>query len=238
MKVVTLLALCLCALAALAAVGQLSAQTSTMGVGGTTTLAPGTAVPTTSSPLAPTSVSGANALPIAAATGATPTVLNVVEITQQVPAGTTTVTAFTVPAGQTLIVTDVLLTNTSTAATCGAAINRAGGSTTTTSPTTGTTTATTPSTTGTTPNATTSTTTPGTTTPTVAGTITQSDSTITGPLCLAPRTTTVLNLTTGIEFGPGQAVQLVNGPDTTATAATTATAGSIGFSLRGILVSG
>ena len=66
MKVVTLLALCLCGLVALAAVGQLSAQTSTMGAGGTTT----------SSPLAPTTVSGANALPIAASTGTTPTVLN------------------------------------------------------------------------------------------------------------------------------------------------------------------
>src|SRR5262249_23699873 len=160
-------------------------------------------------------------------------------ITQQVPAGTTAVTAFTVPAGQTLIVTDVLLTNTSTAVTCGAAINRAGGTTSATSSTTGTTpgtTVTTPGTTVTTPSATTPGTTPtapGTTatlgtgpsttavpgtTPTVAGTITQTDSTITGPLCLAPRTTTVLNLTTGIEFGPGQAVQLVNAPDTTATA--------------------
>src|SRR2546430_11089622 len=61
-----------------------------------------------------------------ATTGA-PVVLNIVEITRLVPSGTTAVSAFTVPAGQTLIVTDALVTNMSTAATCGAAINRAGG---------------------------------------------------------------------------------------------------------------
>jgi hypothetical protein len=45
-----------------------------------------------------------------------------------------------------------------------------------------------------------------------------------------------LALTTGIEFGPSQTVQLINAPDTTA--GTTAAAGgtAVGFSLRGILV--
>jgi len=249
MKLVTLLALCLCALVALGAAGQLSAQTSTMGA--TPTLSPGSTTATTTSPLAPTTLSSASALP-AATTGATPTVLNVVEITRLVPAGTTTVTAFTVPTGQTLIVTDVLVTNTSTEAVCGAAINRAGGSTTTTGSATGTTgttatgttptTSTTTGTTTTTPGTGTSTSaTPGTTTPTLAGTLTQTDSTITGPLCIAARTTTPLNLTTGIEFGPGQTVQLVNSTDTTAantTAGTTPTAGAVGFHLRGVLVAG
>src|SRR2546430_13282119 len=61
-----------------------------------------------------------------ATTGA-PVVLNIVEITRLVPSGTTAVTAFTVPAGQTLIVTDPLVTNPGTAAPCGAPINRASG---------------------------------------------------------------------------------------------------------------
>jgi len=76
--------------------------------------------------------------------------------------------------------------------------------------------------------------------PTLAGTLTRTDSTITGPLCVAARTTTPLPLTTGIEFGPGQTVQLMNVPDaTTATGtAATATAGAVGFHLRGMLVAG
>jgi len=126
-------------------------------------------------------------------TTATPVVLNIVEITRLVPSGTTAVTAFTVPAGQTLIVTDALVTNTGTAATCGAAINRAGGTAaavTTPAATTATgTTTTTPTTTGTTATA------PGTVSagvPALAGTLTQTDSTITGPLCIAARTTTPL----------------------------------------------
>ena len=134
------------------------------------------------------------------ATTATPTVLNVVEITHTVPAGTAPVTAFTVPAGQTLIVTDVLVTNTGASATCGGAISRAAGA--------------------------------------AAGTITQTDSTVTGPLCVASRTTTALPLTTGIEFGPGQTVQLINTPDPTApvAAAPAAATGGLAFHLRGMLV--
>lgn len=246
MKLVTVLALCLCGLVALTAAGQLSAQTSTMGVGGTTTLAPGTAIPTTSSPLAPTTISSPSALPIAAATGTTstgttPTVLNVVEITRLVPAGTTAVTAFTVPAGQTLVVTDVLLTNTGTAGACGAALNRAGGSATTpsatfTTPPTSTTTTNTGTTATTSGTGTTTTAVPGTTTPALAGTLTQTDSSITGPLCIAPLTTTQLNLSTGIEFGPGQTVQLVNAPSSTSATGTATTAGAVAFHLRGVLV--
>jgi hypothetical protein len=174
------------------------------------------------------------------ATTATPVVLNIVEITRLVPSGTTAVSAFTVPAGQTLIVTDALITNTGTEATCGAAINRAGGTAaavTTPTATTATGTTTTPSTTATTSG------TASAGVPTLAGTLTQTDSTITGPLCVAARTTTPVPLTTGIEFGPGQTVQLMNVPDATTatgTAATgtaaTATAGAVGFHLRGMLV--
>jgi hypothetical protein len=49
-----------------------------------------------------------------------------------------------------------------------------------------------------------------------------------------------LPFTTGIEFGPGQTVQLMNVRDTTTTtgvaATATTTTGSIGFHLRGLLV--
>ncbi len=55
------------------------------------------------------------------------------ELTQVVPSGSTGVTAFTVPAGSALIVTDVILTNTGTTASCGAAIARGGAATTGTS---------------------------------------------------------------------------------------------------------
>ncbi len=140
------------------------------------------------------------------------------------------------------IVTDALVTNTGTEATCGAAINRAGGTgaaVTTPTATTAIGTTTTPSTTATTSG------TASAGVPTLAGTLTQTDSTITGPLCVAARTTTPLPLTTGIEFGPGQTVQLMNVPDATTatgTAATgtaaTATAGAVGFHLRGMLVAG
>jgi len=215
MKLASVLGLCLTVLVALVAAG-VSAQTMSTPAG----------TPTVSA---------------SPATAGTPVVLDIVEITRLVPSGTSAVTAFTVPAGQTLIVTDALVTNTGTEATCGAAINRAGGTAAAvTTPTA--TTATTTTTTATTATA------PGTVgVPTLAGTLTQTDSTITGPLCVAARTTTPLPLTTGIEFGPGQTVQLMNVPDATtptgtaapgATATTAATAGAVGFHLRGMLVAG
>ena len=215
MKLASVLGLCLTVLVALVAAG-VSAQTMSTPAG----------TPTVSA---------------SPATAGTPVVLDIVEITRLVPSGTSAVTAFTVPAGQTLIVTDALVTNTGTEATCGAAINRAGGTAAAvTTPTA--TTATTTTTTATTATA------PGTVgMPTLAGTLTQTDSTITGPLCVAARTTTPLPLTTGIEFGPGQTVQLMNVPDATTptgtaapgvTATTAATTGAVGFHLRGMLVAG
>jgi len=239
MKLANVLGLCLTVLVALVAAG-VSAQTTTSpaATSSTMTNADGTTT---------TTLAGRPTVSASPATTGTPVVLNIVEITRLVPSGTTAVTAFTVPAGQTLIVTDALVTNTGTAATCGAAINRVGGAAaavTTPAATTATGTATTtPTTTGTTATA------PGTVSagvPTLAGTLTQTDSTITGPLCVAARTTTPLPLTTGIEFGAGQMVQLMNVPDanvpdaTTPTGATaaTATAGAVGFHLRGMLVAG
>jgi hypothetical protein len=199
---------------------------------------------TTSTSAAPTGTLGSPTLP---------TVQNVVEITRAVPAGTTGVDAFTVPAGVTLVVTDIMVTNTGTAAACGGAVNRTGG--TTVAPartdTTGT-----PTTTGTTGTPTvapppaittegasgTSQTTVMTPTTSVAGatgtttsvgTLTQTDSTVTGPLCVPAQTTTALPLTTGIEFAAGQVVQLLNAP---AAAATPGAAGTLAFHLRGVLM--
>lgn len=148
------------------------------------------------------------------------TIQNIVEVTRLVPAGAAAVTAFTVPAGVVLVVTDLVITNTGTAPTCGGAVNR----TTPTSPTTPTS-GTPAETTGSTPSA--------LTTP-AAGTLTQTDSTLTGPLCVPAQTTTTLPLTTGIEFAAGQSVQLMNTPDPATPAGTTS--GSLAFHLRGLLV--
>jgi len=205
MKLATVLGLCLTVLVALVAAG-VSAQTtlSSDAISTTTSNPDGTTTTTLTATPTPSA---------SPATTGTPVVLNVVEITRLVPAGPTAVTAFTVPAGQTLIVTDVLVTNTGLAATCGAAINRAGGAA--AAPVT-TPTGAAPATTG------------AATAATPLGTITQSDSSITGPLCVAPRTTTPLPLTTGIEFGPGQMVQLINVPDATTAAGTAAAAATAG----------
>ncbi len=62
---------------------------------------------------------------------------------------------------------------------------------------------------------------------------------VTGPLCVPGHTTMSLALATGLEFAPGDAVQLTNAPDTTATTATaaaTATTSAVSVHLRGFLL--
>jgi hypothetical protein len=217
------------------AANQLGAQTTDRpdsGVGqnpDVTTPTPMTPTTRTTEPLpAPTPTNGTSASVPPGASIAT--VQNIVEITRLVPAGTTAVTAFTVPAGVVLVVTDLVVTNTGTAATCGGAVNRSG--TATIAPTTPTTPST--PTTPTTPTTVTATT-GGVVTTTVAGTVTQTDSTVTGPLCVPAQTTMTLPLTTGIEFAAGQSVQLLNASDPAASTGTTP--GTLGFHLRGLLVS-
>ena len=194
-------------------------------------------------------------------TATLPVVQNVVEITRAVPAGATAIDAFTVPAGVTLVVTDIVVTNTGTAPVCGGAVNRTGGTAIAPVPTTngtgtptatgaaGTTTAT-PTIVAAPPLATqvaTGTSVSGLTAPTtsltgntattsIAGTLTQTDSTVTGPLCVPAQTTTVLPLTTGIEFTSGQIVQLLNGAAAVATPGTTGSPAPLAFHLRGVLV--
>jgi hypothetical protein len=158
---------------------------STTGTGGTAT-APTTGVPAT--------------------TGGAVAIDQVVSITRSVPAGAP-VSAFTVPAGRQLVITDVLVTNPGTAPACSAAVSPSGATATTTPVTPPAATATTP--------------TNGTS---EAGT---------GLLCVPPQTSLNLGLTTGLEFGPGQAVVLTNA--STTEAATTGT--TLHYHLRGFLMS-
>jgi hypothetical protein len=62
---------------------------------------------------------------------------------------------------------------------------------------------------------------------------------VTGPLCVPGHTTMSLALATGLEFAPGDAVQLTNAPDTTTTtapAAATSTTSAVSVHLRGFLL--
>ena len=172
-------------------------------------------------PMTTTDTSSPSALPAAAA----PVVEQIVALATTVEPGATGVTAFTVPAGRQLVVTDIVITNPSTTPVCGAAIS---------------------------PNATTS---AGNTTATTAGSTATTPATLTatiesgtGALCVPAQTSLSLSLTTGIEFAAGQGVVLSNHsaaaapaatPGTTATGATTtaaATAGPLFYHLRGFLV--
>jgi hypothetical protein len=208
------LALLVVLAAAVIAVDRLGAQTTGQ-FGVPPAISVVTQAPAITTPPPSSAATGTGATVTAPASPAS--VQNIVEITRLVPAGTTPVTAFTVPAGVVLVVTDLVLTNTGGAATCGGAVNRAGAAT--TAPAASSASATTGA---------------AVTTP-LAGTVTQTDSTVTGPLCVPARTTTAVPLTTGIEFAAGQSVELVNTRDPAAPTGTTA--GALGFHLRGLLVS-
>jgi hypothetical protein len=183
--------------------GPSTGTSGTTGAGTTTGATPGT---TTGTPGATTG--GTVTAPTTP--GAALTIDQVVSITRSVAAGTP-VTAFTVPTGQQLVITDVLVTNPGTTPACGAAIGPSGAST----PTTGTTTP--------------GTTTPGTTTPSTTTNGTPESGT--GLLCVPAQTSLNLGLTTGLEFAPGQSVVLANA--TTAATGTT----TLHYHLRGFLMS-
>jgi hypothetical protein len=132
-----------------------------------------------------------------------PAIDQVVSITRTVEAGAP-VSAFTVPAGQHLVITDVLITNPATVPICGAAVSPAG----------------TPSTTGVIAPA-----------PTT-GVVTTLAESGTGLLCVPAQTSLNLGLTTGLEFAPGQSVQLGNAAPAAATPG-----GPLHYHLRGFLMS-
>jgi hypothetical protein len=161
-----------------------------------------------------------------------PAVEQIVAIARTVESGTPGVAAFTVPAHQQLVVTDVVITNPSTTPVCGASVSPSG---TTASATT----------------ATTTTTTAGGSTVTASATSTSAVESGTGTLCVPAQTSLALSLTTGLEFAGGESVQLANQPlattgaaaatstTTTTTATTTAAAnvsGPLFYHLRGFLV--
>jgi hypothetical protein len=167
-------------------VAQSSSTPSTTTSGPSTSGVPGTATttgPSTSG--APSTTTPATTTPTTTGTTANALAVDqIVSFTRTVAAGTAALGVFAVPAGQQLIVTDVLITNPGTTPACGAAISPAGAVTTT--PTT------TPTTSTATPTA----------TPTVeAGT---------GLLCVPAQTSLNLGLTTGMEFAAGQSVTLAN----------------------------
>jgi hypothetical protein len=162
--------------------------------GGTPTPTPAPSTPTTTTP-GSTATSGM-------------TVDQIVSLTRTVDAGVPAVSAFTVPAGRLLVVTDVLVTNTGTAPACGASISAGGATAAPTTPTTP------------------GTTTPGATTPSAATPGTTSESG-TGVLCVPAQTSLNLGLTTGMEFSAGQNVVLANAQSTGG--------GTLHYHLRGFL---
>jgi hypothetical protein len=221
-------------------VAQSSTAASTTGTTGT--LQTGVTGPSTGTPV-PTATTATTTpvTPTTATTGTTTTAAlaidEVVSITRTVEAGSTAVTAFTVPAGQLLVLTDVLITNPGMTPACGGSVG-VGGSATPSTPTassgttgTGTTTTTTPGTGGTTAtNGTTS------NTPTAAPTATAANGggeSGTGILCVPAQTSLNLGLTTGLEVASGLSVVLAN----LTTSTTTGPAGPLHFHLRGFLAS-
>ena len=234
----------------------------------TPTLATPTETPSTTptaTPGATTTTTGTTTtgavLPTAASGGAL--IEQVVSFARTVEPGATGVTAFTVPSGRQLIVTDVVITNPSATPVCGAGVSPSAGGVIAaqapvppapgptgipTGPTPGTTT------TGAPGGTTTTTSTDGSTTTITGGsstTITPGGSTVTTPaattaatvesgtgtLCVPAQTSLTLALTTGLEFASGQSVLLANQPIATTTPATS-TAGPLFYHLRGFLISG
>jgi hypothetical protein len=159
-------------------------------------------------------------------TTGTPAIDQIVSVTRTVEAGAAAVNAFTVPAGQQLVVTDVVVTNPGTTPACGASVspddNGATGNGTTGNGATGN---------GATGNGTQGNGTPANGTPTGAPTPAATGESGTGLLCVPAQTSLNLGLTTGLEFAAGQSVLLANTlPD-----AATTPGGPLHYHLRGFL---
>ena len=220
--------------------GPIMAQSTTpvlppevTGSNATGTAPPGT-VPTPTSTLStpttstPTTTTSTGALEPA-------TIERIVAFARTVEPGAATVSAFTVPPGRRLVITDVVVTNPGTSAACGAAITPGGaaGTSTASTPTT------TPTTTTTTDGTTVITNGNGTTVGTNGSVPTAPEALAalesgTGALCIPAQTSLPLALTTGLEFAGGQRVLLANREGATTDAA--ATAAPLHFHLRGFLV--
>ena len=192
---------------------QVSPSTSTTPStsGGVTTTTTGNTTTVTGSG---TTATPGTTTPSTPVTGTPVGIEQIVAVTRMVEAGPA-VSAFAVPAGNRLVITDVVITNTGTAPACGAGI--AGSAATTTGATTSTTT--------------------GTTTGAATGGVTVSaatDTAGTGVLCVPAQTSLTLALTTGLEFASGHSVVLSN----QTTAGGTTSGGPLFYHLRGFLISG
>jgi hypothetical protein len=191
---------------------------TTTGTTTSTTMADSTSAATTSS--TPITTTNAAALPSSLTGGI---VINqIVGIARSVEPAAAGVTAFTVPAGQQLVLTDVVITNPNAMPLCGAGVSPSAVATTTAPAATGTTTTTTGTTTTVTGGATTTTTPSGSavTTPSAGAATIESG---TGTLCVAAHTSLSLTLITGLEFASGQSVVLANQPPATTAATSTST---------------
>jgi hypothetical protein len=116
-----------------ATVGPMVAQLSTPpSTGGTTTGSPAgsaTQPPTTGSPstaTSPATTPSDGTSTSASSTSSAATIEQIVSLTRSVDAGTTAATAFTVPSGRLLVVTDVVLTNPNGTPACGPSISAGG----------------------------------------------------------------------------------------------------------------
>jgi hypothetical protein len=173
--------------------GSTSNTTTPTSPSGTTGTTPGSSTGSTTGGTTPTPTP-APSTPTTTTPGATVTsgmtVDQIVSLIRTVDASVPAVSAFTVPAGRLLVVTDVLVTNIGTAPACGASISAGGATAAPTTPTT-----------------------PGTTTPGAAPAAATSESG-TGALCVPAQTSLNVGLTTGLEFAAGQNVVLGNAPPT------------------------
>jgi hypothetical protein len=181
--------------------------TTVTGSGSSTTPTPGTTTPSTPVPGVPVGIE------------------QIVSVTRTVEAGAP-VSAFAVPAGNRLVITDVVITNPGTAPACGASVAASAATPAATATGATATTGTTTSTTGTTTGATTGAATGGVT---VSAT---TDTGGTGVLCVPAQTSLTLALTTGLEFAAGHSVVLAN------QVAGATTSGPLSYHLRGFLISG
>ena len=112
-------------------VGPSTGTPGTAGATGTTTgttASPTTGTTTTGAPTTGTTTGTTANGPVTTATGAALAIDQVVSITRSVPPGTP-ITAFTVPAGQQLVITDLLVTNPGATAACGAQVGPSGAAT-------------------------------------------------------------------------------------------------------------
>jgi hypothetical protein len=190
---------------------QVAPPATATSVGGTTVTTVGDTTTVTGSTTPVATPGMTSTVPSTTTPGGTVAIERVVSVTRAVDAGAP-VSAFAVPAGSRLVITDVIITNPGTAPACGASVAGSGATTAA------------------------STTTANATTANAAAVTTSATTDLanTGVLCVPAQTSLTLALTTGLEFTGGQNVVLAN--QVTATGSTSG--GPLFYHLRGFLISG